>query len=106
MASKKVFFATVILIFAVAVGVSLYLFNKQINSQFSQISNYPANMSSEQYTACGCGCCAGAEPKEKCLYRSKGDNLQKIIDEDQKASQSPDCPVTGCSLPVKYAYCD
>ncbi len=106
MASKKVLYATAILIFAVAAGVSIYLFSNQMDSQFSQISNYSSNGFSGQYTACGCGCCGGAEPKEVCIYHSKGENLQKIIEDDKKAGENPECAFMGCSLPVKYSYCD
>ena len=59
-----------------------------------------------EYVACGCGCCGGAEEVVKCLYRSKGDDIQKIIDDDQKAAKSSDCPLAGCSQPIKYIYCD
>ena len=60
----------------------------------------------DSYIACGCGCCDLDNPKVECLYKSNGDSLQKIIDEDKKSSQSPDCNVVGCNLPVKYIYCD
>jgi len=60
----------------------------------------------ESYIACGCGCCGGVEPTEKCLYRSKGDKIQKIIEEDKKIAQSSICPNVGCSAPIKYVYCD
>ena len=61
---------------------------------------------SKSYTACGCGCCSGEEPTVKCLYYSKGDRIQKIIEEDKKQAQSPICPTVGCSMPIKYIYCD
>jgi len=60
----------------------------------------------ESYTACGCGCCGGVEPTLKCLYHSKGDDIQKIIEEDKQAAQNPLCPQMGCSHPIKYIYCD
>lgn len=63
-------------------------------------------LKTQSYTACGCGCCSGVEPQERCLYRSKGDDLQKIIEADKEAAQSPDCPMMGCSLPLRYIYCD
>jgi len=105
MASKKVFYATVILIFVVAGGVSIYLFSKQVDSQFSQISNYSSGGFSQYYIACGCGCCGGAA-KEVCIYNSKGDSLQAIMEEDQKAAQNPKCAFMECNNPVKYVYCD
>lgn len=60
----------------------------------------------EYYIACGCGCCGGMESQEKCLYHSRGDNLQKIIEEDRKIAQSSECSLMGCSQPIKYKYCD
>ena len=58
------------------------------------------------YVACGCGCCGGQEPVNKCLYKSKGDDLNKIIESDKNASASSQCAVMGCSIGVKYVYCD
>lgn len=58
------------------------------------------------YTACGCGCCIGVEPTTSCLYHSKGDDIQKIIEQDKKTAQSPNCSTAGCSKPVQYYYCD
>jgi hypothetical protein len=60
----------------------------------------------ESYTACGCGCCGGVEPTVTCLYHSKGDDIQKIIEDDKKAAQNSLCPQMGCSHPIKYTYCD
>lgn len=58
------------------------------------------------YLACGCGCCAGVEPVEKCLYRSKGDDINEIIREDGITAQSGQCDSAGCSKGIKYSYCD
>ncbi|RKH63842.1 hypothetical protein D7V93_08205 [Corallococcus llansteffanensis] len=55
------------------------------------------------YTACGCGCCPGVEPHIQCLG---GESLQSVIARDKQAAASPDCPMAGCSLPVKYQACD
>jgi hypothetical protein len=60
----------------------------------------------QSYLACGCGCCVGTEPLVMCLYHSKGDDIQKIIDENQELAQSPGCAMAGCSLGTKYIYCD
>lgn len=59
-----------------------------------------------EYLACGCGCCGGLEEVVTCLYRSKGDNIQNIMDADKKAAKSPDCALAGCSQPIKFVYCD
>ncbi|RKH09531.1 hypothetical protein D7V97_16305 [Corallococcus sp. CA053C] len=55
------------------------------------------------YTACGCGCCPGVEPHVQCLG---GESLQAVIARDKEAAASPDCPMAGCSMPVKYQACD
>ena len=58
------------------------------------------------YIACGCGCCGGAEPVEKCLYHSNGDDIHKIIEDDKRIANSADCALAGCSMGTKYIYCD
>lgn len=58
------------------------------------------------YTTCGCGCCGGVQPIEKCLYKSKGDDINRIITEDQSMKNSPICPQVGCSMGIIYKYCD
>jgi hypothetical protein len=58
------------------------------------------------YIACRCGCCPEAKPQEKCLYHSKGDDLNKIIDEDKQLAKDPGCAFVGCSFGIKYKYCD
>lgn len=59
------------------------------------------------YIACGCGCCFTEPAKVTCLYRSKGDDMQKIIEADKRAAANKTvCAVVGCALPVKYVYCD
>lgn len=60
----------------------------------------------QSYTACGCGCCGGAEPATQCLYKAKGDSLDAIKAQDQTARQSPQCALVGCGLGTKYQYCD
>jgi len=61
----------------------------------------------QEYIACGCGCCSGVPTQDECLYKNKGDSLAKIIEVDkEKASDSKFCATAGCSLPVRYHYCD
>ena len=59
----------------------------------------------KSYIACGCGCC-GVKPMKRCLYHSKGDDLQKIIDEDGKWKNNRQCEKVGCSSGIEYRYCD
>lgn len=72
---------------------------------FEALNNFIKELAAS-YTACGCGCCQDTEPIQECLYHSKGDDLNKIIEADKNLSQSPQCAVMGCSRPVKYIYCD
>jgi hypothetical protein len=57
------------------------------------------------YTACGCGCCGGATPVERCVDVAAGETMQGIIDADRQAAQRPGCAMAGCSLPVHYTCC-
>lgn len=57
----------------------------------------------ESYVTRRCTC-GGVEPTKKCLYRSKGDSLDKIKAEDQSGAACP--PNAGCRMPIRYAYCD
>lgn len=58
------------------------------------------------YIACGCGCCGGVQPKRQCIYQSRGDDLQQIVQKDKDAAKNPRCAMTGCSTGIKYVYCD
>lgn len=90
---------TVIVICAISILMVL-------SAMFYENNKQSQSSSSEYYIACGCGCCGGVEPQVKCLYYAKGDNLQKIINDDKKIKQSSNCKVMGCSPPIKYKYCD
>ena len=57
------------------------------------------------YTACGCGCCGGATPVERCVDTAAGETMQQIIDADRQVAQSSNCSLAGCSLPVHYTCC-
>jgi hypothetical protein len=56
----------------------------------------------KSYIACGCGCCGGVKPIKRCLYRSNGDDLQKIIDEDREQGRNPQCDRIGCAIGIEY----
>ena len=45
-------------------------------------------------------------PQNQCLYRSKGDDLAKIIAADRARKDPVRCAKVGCSAGVKYTYCD
>ncbi|MCO5142972.1 MAG: hypothetical protein M9962_07780 [Oligoflexia bacterium] len=77
------------------------------------ITLYPAiisakeNLSIDEYISCGCGCCVSdvTQQSTKCLYKEKGDSLEKIREEDKKVKNSEHCKLAGCSQPVLYKYC-
>jgi hypothetical protein len=76
----------------------------------SATSSVPAPPTGPTYVACGCGCCGGGgddvPPKDVCLYKSKGDSLDKIIAQDKLDAKRSICRVVGCSLGTRYRYCD
>lgn len=59
-----------------------------------------------EYRACGCGCCGGVESPEACLYKSRGESLEKIREEDLAVRDDEICNLVGCSAGVNYSYCD
>jgi hypothetical protein len=58
------------------------------------------------YIACDCGCCGGVQPKRQCIYQSKGDGLQQIVQRDKDAAKNSNCALAGCSIGTRYVYCD
>lgn len=69
-------------------------------------TNTPTPTQTNMYTACGCGCCEGVDPIKKCIYQSKGESMNKIIQEDKKTGQSSQCSTMGCSIGTEYSYCN
>ncbi len=65
-----------------------------------------SDRSLDTYTACGCVCCGGSVPEDTCLYKSRGDDLNIIIEEDTKLKNSPQCNSMGCNRGTVYKYCD
>ncbi len=72
------------------------------------VADVPASprTGSREYIACGCGCCGTLTQETRCLYRSRGDDIERIIAEDRRARSSPHCAVAGCAMGVRYRYCD
>ncbi|MFA5831116.1 MAG: hypothetical protein WC878_04795 [Candidatus Paceibacterota bacterium] len=111
---EKIFFGTVILVIILALALSVisklkYGENKSRTEETFPVSATISASSAEKetYTACGCGCCGGTEPKEQCLYRGKGDDMEKIKQDDLRIRQdSSSCALAGCSMGVRYRYCD
>ena len=59
------------------------------------------------YIAYWCGSCWWEEkPEEKCLFEENWDDLKKIIEDDKKLKNSEVCNTMGCSIWIKYSYCD
>lgn len=73
-----------------------------------QTTTLPAAAGS--YISCGCGCCGFDKPLEevaevRCLDKLIGERIEDKIAEDSNLSAEY-CATAGCSLPVKYMYCD
>ncbi|MFH1400918.1 MAG: hypothetical protein ABIH41_05330 [Nanoarchaeota archaeon] len=61
----------------------------------------------ESYLACGCGCCGDVPAaQEVCLFRSRGDDMRRIILDDKDIAKSRICQYAGCSRGVLYRYCE
>jgi hypothetical protein len=59
-----------------------------------------------EYISCGCGCCGGVEPQDKCVYKILGDSLEKIAAEDKAHRPSArQCALMGCAIGTRYHYC-
>jgi MFS-type transporter involved in bile tolerance (Atg22 family) len=92
-------FATALIVAAISFSFFSVIYYSELNS--------PSKASSLQsYTACDCGCCGGAEPQVICIYHSKGDNLEKIIYQDELDANSTQCAFVGCGRGMQYIYCD
>jgi hypothetical protein len=115
---EKIFFVTVIL--SVILALALLIVSKL---KYGEIKNLPEDSVSpsvtstatstalskerEEYVACGCGCCGGTDPKEQCLSLEKGEDLEKIKQDDLRIAQdSGSCALAGCSRGIRYRYCD
>lgn len=101
----------IILLVAIIYGAFIYFGDENTKRENPDTPNaFPivVNSSNEmkEYVACGCGCCKGEEPRKECLYRSKGDDIQKIIEEDKQSARSSSCNYAGCASGIKYTYCD
>jgi hypothetical protein len=67
-------------------------------------------MTKESYISCGCGCCGFDKPLEEvtkveCLNKLAGERIEDKMAKDANLSAEY-CATAGCSLPVKYMYCD
>lgn len=81
----------------------IYISDKWPYGNTSSLCNQPTKRLA--YNACGCGCC-GAAQNRQCIYQAKGDDLQQIVQRDKDAAKNPDCARAGCSIGIKYVYCD
>jgi hypothetical protein len=64
----------------------------------------------DSYISCGCGCCGFDKPLEEvakveCLNKLAGERIEDKMAKDANLSAEY-CATAGCSLPVKYMYCD
>ncbi len=73
------------------------------------VSIEPPSGNPQSFLACGCGCCSSEtlKPQKRCLFRSKGDDLARMIAEDKRMSADDQlCATVGCSAGIAYMYCD
>ena len=58
-----------------------------------------------EYTACGCGCCAGTPMRAECYYPSLGESVAAIAAQDQAVKSATNCNLAGCSVGIRYVCC-
>lgn len=81
-----------------------------MNILFINTINYIEHRNSEEYiwdksknkVYEHCSCCCPDVERKKCLYHSKGDDIEKIL----KQTTFDDCSMFGCSPFILYKYCD
>lgn len=97
---RSFLYTLVLGIFLASIGLVGWIF-------IDQYQKNRAEKESQTYLSCGCGCCPDAEIlTEICLYREKGDDIEEIIQADQKLKQSRECQTAECSKPILYKYCE
>lgn len=102
-----IFLGGVVMLF---IQTEKYKVNTPQNENVNISQNASNSSEPDSYISCGCGCCGFDEPIEKiakkeCLFKSKGENIQRKIDQDKELSPEF-CATAGCSFPIRYIYCD
>ena len=90
MNKKIILYLVITIIVIITLSLYFYLESKKVNEV-------------KEYEVCDC-CCPGQEPLVSCLYKSKGDRIEDII--EKYKNRKSDCSQFGCSKPVLYKYCD
>ena len=67
----------------------------------------PPRGCNSRYLACGCGCCVGPTPLQRCVYQEVGPKtLDEIAGDDMALrNDSAGCAAAGCSLGIDYFAC-
>jgi hypothetical protein len=68
-------------------------------------SSADAGVCGGDYTACGCGCCGGVTPQQRCYYPALGETRDSIAAADLAAKAATNCSLVGCSLGTQYMCC-
>ena len=68
-------------------------------------SSADAGVCGGEYTACGCGCCGGVTPQQRCYYPALGETRDSIVAADLAAKAATNCALVGCSLGTQYICC-
>jgi len=59
------------------------------------------------YLSCGCGCCVGPTPTQRCVYPGVGKTIDELVGDDlARRNDSAGCAAAGCSLGIDYFCCE
>lgn len=69
------------------------------------VGDGPAPGCTDDYLACGCGCCGGTTPTNVCYYPELGETTAIFAAQDAQVRQSTNCATVGCALGRRYLCC-
>ena len=69
-------------------------------------AGYPSRCNSH-YLSCGCGCCTGPTPLQRCVYEEVGPkSIDELVGDDNALrNDTAACAAAGCSLGIDYFAC-
>ena len=67
----------------------------------------PAPDCNNRYLSCGCGCCVGSTPPQRCVYPGVGKSIDELLGDDRALrNDTAGCAAAGCSQGVDYFCCE
>jgi hypothetical protein len=69
------------------------------------VGDGPAPGCTNEFVACGCGCCGGTTPTTVCYYPELGETTAWFAAQDEQTRQGANCAMAGCSLGRRYVCC-